>query len=130
MRELGIEALILTGIYINFCVQSTAMGTYPGTFRPSLNSTKLCPSETGRERPRALRYVVGPALFKEAIILSMTPQKTGQYMQGIIQASRKSSRKEMEASIGATFFLKDAPAVHEVIMEREFFGKIVLSPIE
>ena len=65
------------------------MGTYPGTFRPSLNSTKLCPSETGRERPRTLRYVVGPALFKEAIILSMTPQKTGQYMQGIIQGIEK-----------------------------------------
>ena len=107
------------------------MGTYPGTFRPSLNSTKLCPSETGRERPRALRYVVGPALFKEAIILSMTPQKTGQYMQGIIQGIEKVfAEGKMEASIGATFFLKDAPAVHEVIMERKFFGKIVLSPIE
>ena len=128
---MGIEALILTSIYINFCVQSTAMGAYQGTFRPSLNSAELCPSETGRERPRTLRYVVGPALFKEAIILSMTPQKTGQYMQGIIQGIEKVfAEGNAKPQIGATFFLKDAPAAHEVIMGRKFFGKIVLSPIE
>ncbi len=74
---------------------------------------------------------VGPSLFKELRLFSMTLNNAGEeapdIMRGLKQAFAEGNTKP-QASV--SFPLKDAAQAQQTLISGQFFGKISLSPIE
>lgn len=75
-------------------------------------------------------FSVGPALFKDLKLLSMTLFNAAKQAPDIVRGLEKVfSEGKVKPQVGKTFPLKEAAAAHEALLSGKFFGKIVLSPI-
>ena len=76
-------------------------------------------------------FSVGPALFKDLRLLSMTLFNAGPQAGEIVRGLEKVfAEGKVKPQIERAFPLKDAAAAHETLLSGKFFGKVVLSPVE
>ena len=74
---------------------------------------------------------VGPALFKDLRLLSMTLMNAGAEAPDIVRGLEQAfTEGNVKPQASASFPLKEAAQAQETLMSGRFFGKITLSPIE
>ena len=76
-------------------------------------------------------FSVGPALFRDLHLFSMTMFNAGPQVPGILKGlGEVFAGGVVRPQGGNAFPLKEAAAAHEALLAGKFFGKAVLSPIE
>lgn len=76
-------------------------------------------------------FPIGPALFKDLHLLSMTLFNAAQKLPDILRGlERAFAEGKARPQIGKVFPLQDAAAATEALLSGRLFGKIVLSPAE